>query len=105
MLLLRLKRPAQPLVFRFSGAGPLCGAAIALYEVFPGLESSLCLYRRAYYLKVGASLLQRPKVRRAASPYGRYVGACPVLYAYYAEHGRSLSTNAVEELGVVLRGK
>lgn len=102
---MRMKRPAQPLVFRFSGAGPLCGAAVALYERFPGIPSALCLYRGAYYLKVAAGLRQRPGVRRMAGTYGKCLGASPVLYSYYEEHGRCLSTDAVEELGEVLRGK
>lgn len=102
---MRLKRPAQPLVFRFAGVTPLCGAAVALYEEFPLVESSLCLYRGAYYLKVGATLGQRPKVRRKAARYGASLGASPVLYAYCEEHGRCLSTDAVGELGGVLWGK
>lgn len=102
---MRLKRPAQPLVFRFAGAGPLCGAAAALYGDFPRLGSSLCVYRGAYYLKIRARLRQRPGVRRTAGVYGTYLGASPVLYAYYEEHGRCLSTNAVGELGGVLWGR
>lgn len=102
---MRLKRPAQPLVFRFSGAGPLCGAAVALYERDPGMKASLCLYRGAYYLEVAAGLGRRPEVRRIGKAYGAYLGASPVLYSYYEEHGRRLSGNAVEELGGVLRGK
>ena len=101
---MRLKRPAQPLVFRFPGATPLCGAAAALYERFPQVESSLCLYRGAYYLKVCATLAQRPEVRRKAAPFGASLGASPVLYAYCEEHGRCLSTDAVGELGGVLWG-
>lgn len=102
---MRLKRPAQPLVFRFPGAGCLCGAAAALYEGCPGLEASLSLYGGAYYLKAAATLGQRPRVRRLAARYGTLLGACPVLYAYCEEHGRCLSTDAVKELGGALWGK
>lgn len=102
---MRLKRPAQPLVFRFAGVTPLCGAAVALYEGYPQVKSSLCLYRGAYYLEVAAALRQRPGVRRRAAPYGTSLGASPVLYAYCEEHGRCLSTDAVGELGGVLWGK
>ena len=96
---MRLKSPAQPLVFRFAGAGALCCAAAALYRALPDLESALCLYRGSYYLRVGASLGQRGRVRRRAGAFGRCLGASPVLYAYCEEHGRSLSANAVAELG------
>ena len=89
---MRLKRPAQPLVFQFQRAGSLC-AAVA------------CLYRGAYYLKAAAALRQRQSVRRLAAPFGKPLGACPVFYAYCEEHGRCLSTNAVEELGGALWGK
>ena len=100
-----MKRPAQPLVFRFGGATALCGGAAALYGNFPKLEASLCLYRGAYYLRVGATLGERSSVRRALAPYGSWLGASPVLYAYCEEHGRCLSTNAVGELGRALWGR
>lgn len=102
---MRLKRPAQPLVFRLAGATPLCAAAADLYQCFPGIESALCLYGGGYYLRVGASLGQRPGVRRVMAAHGQFLGASPVLYAYWEEHGRCLSANAVEELGRALRGK
>ena len=95
---MRLKRPAQPLVFQFQRAGSLCAAVACLYQAWPKLEASLCLYRGAYYLKAAAALRQRQSVRRLAAPFGKPLGACPVFYAYCEEHGRCLSTNAVEEL-------
>ena len=90
-----------------AGAGPagLCAAVACLYQAWPKLEASLCLYRGGYYLKASAALSQRPAVRRAAAPYGRALGSCPVFYAYCEEHGLCLSTNAVEELGGALWGK
>ena len=47
MLHVRLKRPAQPLVFQFQRAGSLCAAVACLYQAWPKLEASLCLYRGA----------------------------------------------------------
>ena len=105
MLHVRLKRPAQPLVFQFQRAGSLCAAVACLYQAWHKLEASLCLYRGAYYLKAAAALRQRQSVRRLAAPFGKPLGACPVFYAYCEEHGRCLSTNAVEELGGALWGK
>ena len=102
---MRLKRPAQPLVFQFQRAGSLCAAVACLYQAWPKLEASLCLYRGAYYLKAAAALRQRQSVRRLAAPFGKPLGACPVFYAYCEEHGRCLSTNAVEELGGALWGR
>lgn len=102
---MRLKRPAQPLVFRFRGATALCGGAAALYGNFPKLEASLCLYRGFYYLRVCAALRERFPVRRTLAPFGLWLGASPVLYAYCEEHGRCLSTNAVGELGRALWGR
>ena len=55
MLHVRLKRPAQPLVFQFQRAGSLCAAVACLYQAWPKLEASLCLYRGAYYLKAAAA--------------------------------------------------
>ena len=100
-----MKRPAQPLVFRFRGATALCGAAAARYGSFPKLEASLCLYRGFYYLRVCATLRERFPVRRTLAPFGLWLGASPVLYAYCEEHGRCLSTNAVGELGRALWGR
>ena len=101
---MRLKTPAQPLVFRFSGVSPLCGAVAKLYEIYPGVEASLCLYRENYFLAVHSSLEKRVRVFRAASEYGAFLGPGSVLYSYYEEHGRRISCNAVAELGAALHG-
>ena len=53
-------------------------------------------------MAVRASLGQRPRVRRAAAPFARELGPCPVLYAYFEEHGLRLSGDAVGELGGAL---
>ena len=84
------------------GATPLCAAVAALYGSVPGVGASLCLYGGRYYLAVRASLGQRPQVRRAAAPFARELGPCPVLYAYFEEHGLRLSGDAVGELGGAL---
>jgi len=99
---LRLRSPVQPLVFCFLGATPLCAAVAALYGSVPGVGASLCLYGGRYYLAVRASLGQRPQVRRAAAPFARELGPCPVLYAHFEEHGLRLSGDAVGELGGAL---
>lgn len=98
----KLKIPAQPLVFRFSEACALCGAIAWLYSFFPGTAASLSLYRGAYYLAVYAGLRKRRPIFLAAGAFGDYLGPAPVLYSYYAEHGRELSRNAVLELGRAL---
>ena len=102
---MRLKRSAQPLVFQFQRAGSLCAAVACLYQAWPKLEASLCLYRGAYYLKAAAALRQRQSVGRLAPGLGTPLGACPGCYAHCARHRRGLSTNAVEELGGALWGK
>ncbi|MGI6256185.1 MAG: hypothetical protein ACOYJZ_11255 [Acutalibacter sp.] len=99
---MRLKRPPQPLVVRYAGATALCDGVAGLYERYPQLKASLCLYRGSYYLKAAASLCQRPQVSRTAEEYGTVLGPCPVLYAYCEEHGRCLSADAVKELGGAL---
>ena len=38
----------------------------------------------------------------AAAPFARELGPCPVLYAYFEEHGLRLSGDAVGELGGAL---
>ncbi len=96
---MKLKRPAQPLLFCFSGVTPLCAAAEALYQLYPGLGAELCLYRGRYFLSVYAGLSQRRQVLRAASESGSYLGPAQVLYAYCSEHGRELSRNALTDLG------
>ena len=99
---LRLKHPAQPLVFCFSGVSALCGAVVRLYGRFPDAPALLCLYQGRYYLAVAAGLRERRQIFLAAGEFGSYLGAAPVLYAYYAEHGRELSQNAISELGTAL---
>ncbi len=99
---MRIKTPAQPLVFRYQGATALLTAVAELYGSCPQLRSRLCLYAGWYYLAVKAGLRERPAVRSVAGEYGEDLGASPVLYAYYAEHGRELSGNAVQELGAAL---
>lgn len=56
-------------------------------------------------LKSGSSAAAAAKRPVLAAPFGKPLGACPVFYAYCEEHGRCLSTNAVEELGGALWGK
>lgn len=99
---MRLKRPPQPLVVRYTGATALCDGVAGLYEKYPQLKATLCLYREKYYLKAAVRLSQRPQVSRTAEEYGTVLGACPVLYAYCEEHGRRLSADAVKELGGAL---
>lgn len=96
---MRLKHPAQPLVFYFSGVSPLCAAALKLYDRYPGLRASLCLYRGRYFMKVDAGLLQRAAVLRDAGEYGPCLGACCVLYSYFEEHGFCISHDAISQLG------
>ena len=99
---LRLKRPAQPLVFCFSGVSALCGAVVRLYGLIPDAPAQLCLYHGRYYLAVSVSLRERRRIFLAAEEFGACLGAAPVLYAFYAEHGRELSRNAISELGTAL---
>ena len=99
---MRLKTPVQPLVFRFMDATSLCGAVTDLYEQCPYTPASLALYHGVYYLAVRCSLGKRSTARKAAATYGKPLGACGVLYAYYEEHGRSLSQDAIAELGGAL---
>ena len=101
---LRLKHPAQPLVFCFSGVSALCGAVAQIYGALPNAPALLCLFQGRYYLAVSAGLRERRQIFPAAGEFGAYLGAAPVLYAYYAEHGRELSRNAIAELGTALRG-
>lgn len=100
---MKLKRPAQPLVFCFSGVSALCGAVAGLYEVLPWVRASLCLYRGKYYLAVFSSLKHRETVRKTAGLSGDYLGAAQVLYAYFEEHGTPISQNAVAQLGGALK--
>jgi len=101
VLPVRLKTPAQPLVFCFQDATRLCAGVQALYGRYPGLAGRLCLNRGRYYLAVRARLSDREGVRRAAG--GCCLGAAPVLYAFLLEHGVKISENAVQELGRALQ--
>lgn len=101
---MRIKSPAQPLVFRFQSVTSLIAAVQTLYATEPRLRARLCLFAGQYYLAVGASFSQRETVLRAAGEFGRLLGPCPVLYAFFAEHGREISRNAVQELGTALFG-
>lgn len=97
----KLKTPPQPLVFCFGGIVPLCGALAGLYALSPGMRASLCLYRGRYYLEVWSPLKQRPRVLEAAGGKGGCLGPARVLYAFYAEHGRELTRNALRDLGAL----
>ncbi len=103
---MRLKTPAQPLVFCFAEVSALLGAVARLYSRFNCAEkrvaASLSVYRGRYYLAVYGGFLQRQRVVEAVGRPGRCLGPAPTLYAYYAEHGRELSQNAVAELGGAL---
>ena len=99
---MRLKYPAQPLVFSFSGVTPLCGAVSKIYEIYPDVDAALCLYRDRYFLAVYAGLSMRGRVFRTAGEYGAYLGPGRVLYSFFEEHGQSISRNAVEDLGAAL---
>lgn len=98
----RLKTPPQPLVFRFEKASDLCGAVARLYRVVPGMAAGLSGYGGRYYLAVYAGLRERRRVLLAARGLGVCLGAAPVLYSYYAEHGGEVSRSAIAELGAVL---
>lgn len=98
----RLGSPPQALVFRFTGVTALCGAVAALYRRLPQAAGRLCLYQGRYYLAVQAGLAGRPRARKAAGGYGDFLGPARVLYAYCEEHGRTISQNAVVELGAAL---
>lgn len=97
---MRLKTPAQPLVFCFSDVTALCTAVQALYSLQPALPGRLALSRGRYYLCVYARLRDRQVVRRAAG--GESLGPAPVLYAYYREHGLEISADAIKKLGAAL---
>lgn len=102
----KLLSSAQPLVFCFSSVSALCGAVAGLYRLLPGAAASLSVYRGDYYLAVQAGLIRRRQVAAVAEEFGECLGPGRVLYAFYAEHGRELSQNAVAELGKALdRGK
>lgn len=98
---MRLKNPAQPLVFCFPDASALCAAVQALYSLRPAMPGRLALSQGRYYLCVQARLRDRQAVRRAAAT-GESLGAAPVLYAFHREHGMEISADAVRELGAAL---
>jgi len=102
VLPLRLKTPSQPLVFCFSGVTPLCGAVAKLYDIYPDVTASLCLYRCQYYIAVYSKLTMRRHVWSAAIEFGVYLGPGSVMYSFYEEHGKKISHNAVTELGAAL---
>lgn len=89
----KLKGPPQPLLFRFGGECALCGALSALHGRCPGLPAALAKYQACYYLCVGGGLRARFCVIRAAAAFGQCLGAAPVLYAFFAEHGTELYQN------------
>lgn len=99
---MRLKGAPQPMVFRFDGPTALCGAVEGIYRLTPGAASRLCRWRGRYFLRVEAGLAQRQQLARAAEPYGKCLGASPVLYAYCQEHGQEISRDPVAKLGQAL---
>lgn len=99
----RLGSPAQPLLFCYPQVSALCAALAELYGRFPAMGACLCLYRGEYFLALHASLSLRGPVLAIAGKYGAYLGPSPVLYSFFAEHGRELSRNALQDLGALLR--
>lgn len=95
---------AQPLVFCFASVSAMCTAVAELYRLLPNEKAGLCIYRGGYYLAVHAPLMKRRCALFAVGALGECLGAGRVQYAFYAEHGRELSQNAVAELGKVLSG-
>lgn len=103
VLPVQLKAPLQPLVFCFSGVSHLCTAVARLYDFYPQVKASLCLYDRKYYLAVHSKLKMRRKVFRLLVEFGSYLGPGSVTYAFYEEHGKNISDDAVSELGAAFR--
>lgn len=101
---MRMKRPPQPLVFRFDTATDLCGAVAELYGFDPAAPSALCSWRGRYFLQVCAGLTKRKRLAEAVGRYGSCLGASPVLYSFCQEHGAEISRDAVRELGAALCG-
>lgn len=100
---MRLKSPLQPLVFCFSGVSPLCSAIVKLYDCYPDVHASLCLWEQKYFLAVHSRLKMRRTVFCTLTEYGKYLGPGSVIYSFYEEHGKSISQNAVAELGAAMR--
>lgn len=100
---MRLKSSSQPLVFCFPNVSALCNAVGKLYDFHSLLAASLCCCQNKYYLAVHATLRSRRKVYDIVSEYGVFLGPGSVRYAYFEEHGFSISHNAVAELGAALR--
>jgi len=99
VLPLRMKSPAQPLVFCFSDVSELMGAVEKLFEIDCGIKARLCLNRDRYFLAVYSSLSKRSKFFCVVSEYGKYLGPGSVLYSFFEEHGKKISDDAVNELG------
>lgn len=102
VLPLKLKAPSQPLVFCFLSVSPLCGAVAKLYDIYPDVSASLCVCGRKYYLAVHAKLKMRRRVFGVCAEFGTYLGPGSVMYAFYEEHGKKISHDAVAELGAAL---
>ena len=68
-------------MFSFSGVTPLCGAVSKIYEIYPDVDASLCLYRDRYFLAVYAGLSMRGRVFRTAGEYGAYLYICMSSFA------------------------
>lgn len=100
---MKLKKPPQPLVFGLADAGKVCGAVGKLYREWPGLGASLCGYQGRYFLAVRCPLALRGAVRRVVGGLGRFLGPSPVLYSFFAEHGRELSRDILSDLGARLQ--
>lgn len=67
--------------------------------MYPQVSASLCLCGRKYYLAVHSQLKMRRKVSGLCAEFGTYLGPGSVQYAFYEEHGKKISHNAVAELG------
>lgn len=101
---MRMKKPPQPLLFRFDGPTTLCEAVQELYRLDPGVSAALCLWQGKYHLLVAAGLRGRKRLAQALRRYGTFLGASPVLYAFCREHGQEITRDAVARLGAVLEG-
>ena len=102
MLPLRLKSPSQPLVFCFTGVSSLCTAITALYEAYPNVSASLCLWEEKYFLAVHSRLKTRRAIFCILTEYADFLGPGSVIYSFYEEHGKNISQNAVAELGAAM---